>query len=187
MSLFLEFSSCSLYWCSPSAFHHLMTRISVAIKALRMEDDDGIYRPAESQKQSRSELVACRKLHALTGWVAVKEAISGTENSPKLNRCPTINEGDYDDDGNGTESPATRSFPRYGSAPIQLSLPQEREEKLKIGENLLAYKNNFLKERTELFKMMDSPTTDEEFNKALVELRDKVVAHWTWLYEQHLR
>uniref|UniRef100_A0A914GZH4 Uncharacterized protein n=1 Tax=Globodera rostochiensis TaxID=31243 RepID=A0A914GZH4_GLORO len=63
---------------------------------------------------------------------------------------------------------------------------EEHQRNLKIGQNLLVYENNFLKERTELFKMLDSPTTDEEFNKALVELRDKVVAHWTWLYEQHL-
>ncbi|KAI3410482.1 hypothetical protein GPALN_004583 [Globodera pallida] len=74
-----------------------------------------------------------------------------------------------------------------GSTSNETSL-EERERKLKIRENMLVYKQNYLKEKTKLVSSLDrifKGQLCEEFNKALVELRDKVVAHWTWLYEQH--
>uniref|UniRef100_A0A914IBY5 Uncharacterized protein n=1 Tax=Globodera rostochiensis TaxID=31243 RepID=A0A914IBY5_GLORO len=68
---------------------------------------------------------------------------------------------------------------------------EKRERELKIGENMLEYKQNFIDEKPELLSFLNDRICKgqlgEEFNKALVELRDKVVAHWTWLYEQHRR
>uniref|UniRef100_A0A183CBM5 Uncharacterized protein n=1 Tax=Globodera pallida TaxID=36090 RepID=A0A183CBM5_GLOPA len=66
---------------------------------------------------------------------------------------------------------------------------KERKRNQKISENLEVYKQKFKEETAELLNSLDKRSNgqlDEEFNKALVELRDKMVAHWTWLYKQHV-
>uniref|UniRef100_A0A914IEM1 Uncharacterized protein n=1 Tax=Globodera rostochiensis TaxID=31243 RepID=A0A914IEM1_GLORO len=65
----------------------------------------------------------------------------------------------------------------------------DREQNLKIRENMIDSKEKFKAEKTDLLDSLNRTfkgQLGEEFNKALVELRDKVVAHWTWLYEQQL-
>ncbi|KAI3410481.1 hypothetical protein GPALN_004582 [Globodera pallida] len=75
---------------------------------------------------------ACRKLNALTGWVAVKEAINAIGNSKQ---CTTIYEDD-DDDGNGIGSLSKRSnsfgSDRYGSGRPESSSRDKGKSKTAI-------------------------------------------------------
>ncbi|KAI3410484.1 hypothetical protein GPALN_004585 [Globodera pallida] len=67
------------------------------------------------------------------------------------------------------------------------SKTEERVRNVEIKEILFTYKQNILGNKSTLLNSLDRRSKGqlgEEFNKALVELRDKVVAHWTWLYMQ---
>uniref|UniRef100_A0A183C0L9 Uncharacterized protein n=1 Tax=Globodera pallida TaxID=36090 RepID=A0A183C0L9_GLOPA len=75
---------------------------------------------------------ACRKLNALTGWVAVKEAINAIGNSKQ---CTTIYEDD-DDEGNRIDSLSKRSnsfgSDRYGNGQPESSSRDKGKSKTAI-------------------------------------------------------
>ncbi|KAL3088697.1 hypothetical protein niasHT_023315 [Heterodera trifolii] len=62
---------------------------------------------------------------------------------------------------------------------------------IKTRETVLSrYQECFLKEKEQLTKMIErlfAEQLGDQFAKALVELRDKVIAHWSWLYEQDVQ